>query len=185
MTENPTSAACGEVRAWQQGKRLDPTYVKMQIEMLRIRCPDIFDEGNEAIRADMLEGETRLYEHLELTVKYMKQADAYAEAAAAEIAELIIRQGMFERRAKTYREHALNIMQKAELKNVVLPRATLSVRAGVAKVVITDETKLPDYCIRVKREPDKVIIKAEIEHGIDVPGATLSNAEPYLTIRVK
>jgi hypothetical protein len=180
MTENPTSAACGEVRAWQQGKRLDPTYVKMQIEMLRIRCPDIFDEGNEAIRANMLEGETRLYEHLELTVKYMKQANAYAEAAAAEIAELRIRQAMFERRAETYREHALNLMQKAELKNLVLPRATLSVVAGVPKVVVTDETLLPDYCIRVKREPDKVIIKAEIEHGIDVPGAHLSNAQPYL-----
>jgi hypothetical protein len=133
----------------------------------------------------MLEGETNLNEHLNLVAREIKRAEGYADEAAAEIAELRERCAMFQRHADAYREHAFNLMQKAEVKALVLPRATLSIRAGVPKVVITDEAALPENCIRIKREPNKILIKELIDQGVPVSGAELSNAQPSLTIRVK
>jgi hypothetical protein len=74
-------------------------------------------------------------------------------------------------------------MQQAEVKKLELVRATLSVRSGVPHVIITDEAALPDNCVRIKREPNKVLIKELIDQGVPVAGATLSNAEPILAIR--
>ena len=45
--------------------RLDPAFVRAQIENLRHTHPGIWDEGDETLLADMLEGETGLHEFLE------------------------------------------------------------------------------------------------------------------------
>jgi hypothetical protein len=77
------------------------------------------------------------------------------------------------------------LMTHAGLRRVVLPEATLSIRAGQPRVIITDEAALPPDCVRVRTEPDKVAIKDRLMRGEPVPGATLSNSESVLSVRTK
>ena len=49
--------------------RLDPTFVRAQIALLRVTHPNIWDEGDEQLLADMLEGETGLHEFLAAVVR--------------------------------------------------------------------------------------------------------------------
>jgi len=61
-----------------------------------------------------------------------------------------------------------------------------SLRANGAKSAeITDEKALPDDCWRMKREPDKALIKARLNRGEDIPGAVLVTAPPSLVITSK
>jgi hypothetical protein len=63
-------------------------------------------------------------------------------------------------------------------------RATL--RQNCAKSAeITDEKAIPDDCFRVKREPDKALIKARLARGDEIPGAVLTQAPPSLVITSK
>jgi hypothetical protein len=78
---------------------------------------------------------------------------------------------------------AFNIMQDADIKKLELTQRTLSIRLGTPKVIITDEAALPDRLCRIKREPDKLLIRKHLESGaVGLVGATLSNAEPVLMV---
>lgn len=63
-------------------------------------------------------------------------------------------------------------------------RATLRAN-GAKSAEITDEKALPDDCWRMKREPDKALIKARLNRGEDIPGAVLTQAPPSLVITSK
>ena len=166
--------------------RLDPTFVRSQIELLRISHPGIWDDGDEQLLADMLEAETGLYEFL---ITLMRRAliddDAVVRGTEAIMADMKARRVRYELRIEAARTLAFKLMQQADVRKIELPIATLSIRAGQVRVVVTDEAAIPDEYCRIKREPNKPIIKEHIEQGINVPGAELSNAEPTLAVRVK
>jgi hypothetical protein len=63
-------------------------------------------------------------------------------------------------------------------------RATLRAN-GAKSAEITDEKALPDDCWRIKREPDKALIKARLNRGEDIPGAVLVTAPSSLVITSK
>jgi hypothetical protein len=63
-------------------------------------------------------------------------------------------------------------------------RATLRAN-GARSAEITDQKALPDDCWRMKREPDKALIKARLNRGEDIPGAVLVTAPPSLVITSK
>jgi hypothetical protein len=63
-------------------------------------------------------------------------------------------------------------------------RATLRAN-GAKSAEITDEKALPDDCWRMKREPDKALIKARLARGDDIPGAVLVQAPPSLVVTSK
>jgi len=165
---------------------LDPTFVRTQIELLRISHPGIWDDGDEQLLADMLEAQTGLYEFL---ITLMRRAliddTAVVRGSDAIVTEMRERRDRYERRIEAARTLAFKLMQQADVRKIELPIATLSIRAGTPKVIITDEAALPENCIRIKREPDKVLIKELISQGVPISGAELSNAEPTLAVRVK
>jgi hypothetical protein len=165
--------------------RLDPTFVRAQIEALRVSYPGIWDDDDQVLLADMLEGETGLQEFLARVVRRMLELDAYASGIINLLVDMKMRQQRFERRSEALRTLAFRLMQQAAVRKVELPAATLSIRAGTQKVIITDETALPPNCVRIKREPDKVAIKEHLARGEQVNGAELSNSEPVLAVRIK
>ena len=66
------------------------------------------------------------------------------------------------------------------------PTATLSVRAGTAKVEITDEKIIPAiYWNRPAPILDKRAVSDALKAGEAIPGAVLSNAAPSLSVRFK
>jgi len=165
--------------------RLDPTFVRSQIELLRVTHPDIWDAGDETLLIDMLEGETGLKEFLETGLDAKLKSDELVEGIGKRMANAKARLDRFEQRSDAVRTLMFKLMIHAGLRRVVLAEATLSIHAGSQKVIITDEAALPEACWRVRREPNKTIIKDMLARGEHVPGAEMSNAEPFLNVRTK
>jgi len=165
--------------------RLDPTFVRAQIELLRVNHPQVWDAEDETLLADMLEGTTDLHEFLTLVVVRILEANAFIHGIDALISEQKARCARIEQRSDAMRALAFRVMNWAEVRKVELPAATLSIRAGQPRVIITDETVLPPNCVRIKREPDKTAIREQLARGEPVAGAALSNSEPVLAVRIK
>jgi len=165
--------------------RLDPSFVRAQIELLRHTHPDIWDEGDETLLADMLEAETGLHDFLTVVIARMLDTDAKIDGIGNLMAALKSRCDRFEQRSDAMRGLMFRLMSWAEVRKVELPAATLSIRAGQPRVIITDEARLPEQFVRIKREPDKHLIASHLKAGEPVPGAELSNSEETLAVRVK
>jgi mannitol-specific phosphotransferase system IIBC component len=163
--------------------RVDAHIVTQQIAALLLTYPELAED--EILRADTIEAETEAHDLLRKIEQARQDATAMAGAVATLIAGLELRLGRFERREKAMRELAFKIMQVANLKRIELAEATLSTINGQQRVVITDESLIPDILCRFKKEPDKTKIKEALKAGNKVLGAVLSNAEPHLMIRTK
>jgi hypothetical protein len=164
-------------------RRIDPTFVLAQIELLRLRYPQIWDDDDTL--GIGLEGETDLHEVLAIVVLRMRNAEALAIGDNVLINDLKERRDRFNDRYEAMRTLAFKLMDAAGVRKLELPIATLSIRAGVPRVIITDETLLPPDCVRIRTEPDRVAIKEQLMRGEPVAGAELSNSEPQLAVRVK
>jgi len=164
-------------------KRIDPHWVLQQIDQLYAMYPDLWEEPNEQLLADSLAGQTDLNEALTQIVNRIHDDEDRLDTIKIRIGKQRERHERIDRRVTAMRDLAFKLMQHANVPKIELALATLSVRAGTPKVVITDETALPESCIRTKREPDRVAIKDFLTSGVSVPGASLSNAEPGLTIK--
>jgi len=165
--------------------QLDPTFVFAEIERLRVTYPQIWEDGDEQLLLDSLEGSTDLHEFLASVVDRTDDAEEIIDGIDIKMDERKARKARFEQRYEAMRALAMKLMDHAGVRKVVLPAATLSIRAGVPKVIITDEAALPPSCIRTRTEPDKVAIKERLMRGEPVPGATLSNSEETLAMRTK
>ncbi len=163
--------------------RHDPAIVRMQIEQLLRDYPELAEDDTAIELA--LESETDAVEFLRALERVRRQAVALAKANELVIDDLKERIGRFERRDEALRRLMFQILQAANLRKLELPEATLSIRAGSPKVIVTDEAALPETFVRIKREPDKARIKVALQDGIEVAGALLSNADEILAIRTK
>jgi hypothetical protein len=163
--------------------RLDPAVIKHQVDTLLSAYPELAED--EVLRADMLEGSTDLVEFMRALERRRQEAAATAEALAMTIDAWDARRARFARRDEGIRGLMFAMLQLAHLRKLELPEATLSVRAGVPRVLVTDEAALPDELCRIKREPDRAKIKEALSEFKPVPGATLSNAEDTFAIRVR
>jgi hypothetical protein len=157
-------------------------HTQLQVSALLADFPELMED--DILRADMLEGSTDLFLLLSQIEEKRQETLAFIEALEYRAAMLKERKDRFERRDEALRKLLFNLLQNAGLKKAELALATLSVRAGTPKIIITDEEAVPDELCRFKREPDKVKIKDALTKS-HVAGAALSNAEPVLSIRVK
>lgn len=116
---------------------------------------------------------------------------ARANAAAADgmIDDLTARRDRYRAHEDAYRTTLLQAMEALGLRYWSCVQATLSLAAGRPKVIISDDAadRLPDalVAIRIVRTPDKAAIRAALEAGDTVEGASLSNATPVLQVRSK
>jgi hypothetical protein len=163
--------------------RLDPAVIRHQVDGLLAAYPELVED--EVLRLDMIEGSTDLVDFVRRLERSRQEASALTEAIAMNVDALRARAARFERREQAIRDLMFRMLELAHLKKLEMPEATVSVRVGVPKVIVTDEAALPDEFCRIKREPDKGKIKAALADFQAVPGATLSNAEDTLAIRVK
>ena len=162
---------------------LDLKYLQDEITALLVAYPEL--DEDEALRADMLEGSTHMDEFLSVMLRKIGATVALAEGTALYIKELQERKDRLERREQAFRTLIKKVMDAANLKKRELPEATVSIRTGPAKVIITNEQEIPVDFWRVKREPDKTRIGAALRAHEFVPGTALSNQEPVLAISVR
>jgi hypothetical protein len=139
-------------------------------------------EEDDVLRQDSIEAETGALELIDKLIEAEQDAKSLAVGIGTRMDHLAERKTRFENRRVALRKYIMQIMEAANLKKVERPAATVSISAGRPKVVIINEDDLPDYCVRVKREPAKAVIKDLLSGGHVVNGAILSNPEPVLKI---
>ena len=145
----------------------------------------IASDGDDALSADMVEGETGLYEAIETALAEMDEADAMVEGVTALMEKYEARRAALGRRKERLRSAIEQAMAVSGLPSIRLPAATLTIKDTPPKAIITDENLIPAEFWK-PRDPslDKAAINAAAKVG-DVPGVTMSNGGVSLQVRRK
>lgn len=164
--------------------QLNPQAIRQQIENLKVSHPQLIEDDHAWQMS--LESETDMHELLTSIVRKIDDAKALVIGTKDRFEELKARKDRFEHRIEALRDLAFKLMQSAELAKVELPEATLSLRAGTQQLVgDADPMTLPDTLCKVSRDLNRAAIKDALKAGQTVPGFSLSNSPPSLSIRIK
>ena len=154
--------------------------LKIQISLLLDRHPELVDDVD--LRADMLEGSTDLHAIMERLLNEEREANELIAVVGNRIEALSARRAMFRARQASLRTVMMSILERAELRKIALPEATIAITRRGPAVQIIDELLVPDAYCRFKREVSKTAIKEAINAGEEVPGAVLDNGSETLRI---
>ena len=122
-------------------------------------------------------------------VELVVQETDLAAAVAAAIAELI--QALESRRLRQLaregriRDRIAQALGSLGLRKLVTPAGTVTLTASPARVIVTDESDIPDcwYHEKVVRTLDKAGIRKALQEGVRVGGCELSNRPDTIRIR--
>ena len=143
-------------------------------------------EQDPDLLADMIEGETGLFECFDAMLAANAQDAAFAEACSRAADDMKARAARFEARIGARRALIEQAMMVAEVTKVERPLATLSLATRAPAVLITEEPEIPARFWKAgKPTLDRKAIGDALKAGEPVPGACLTNQAPSLTIRSK
>lgn len=156
---------------------------QMLVEELRRRFP----EADSDTIADTVAGISDLEEALAEVARSAAEDRAMGDVCQRRVDDLQAREKRHYDRAEAKREAIANAMAAAGLKKVVAADVTLSLGAGRLKVLVTNEAQViaEGYGKQPPAVVDKTALREALVAGNEVMGATLSNAEPVLTVRVR
>lgn len=155
--------------------------VAREINLLLAEYPQL--TSDEDLMRDTLEGNTRFNEIMDRLLLEMRDNETLAEATSQRIGKLRERQTRMTHRVQFYRALMHRLLTLTGLKSVALSEAKVSVVNSPEKVIITDESAIPDALMKIVREPNKTAIKNALKTGQHVPGATLSNGGTTISVR--
>jgi type I site-specific restriction endonuclease len=108
------------------------------------------------------------------------------EAEADELRkEIVARRDRYRERAAQVRALIEQLMSGLEMTKREAKLATASVRDGQPSLVVTDEELIPAEYFKVERTLMRQPLKEDLEQGVVVPGAVMSNPAPVLAIKRK
>ncbi len=154
-----------ELRKWQQVK------------------PLLGSEFDEQTILDAIEGETDLLECLYDIDDSILADEIQLAGLSAMIAKLQERKERIGKRSDSKRTVIRKAMEKAGLRKFNHATGMVYLQRTARKVMIVDETEIPDAFWMQNPRVDKAAVKKAIESGTPVAGATLSNADETLVIR--
>jgi hypothetical protein len=132
--------------------------------------------------ADVIEGETDAPAIMERLVIERREAMANGEAMdklAEDYAKLSDRWTM---RAESRRKLMGLVLDATGLRKMSTPAGTVSVSPGRVSLALADDFTAPQGYARTKVEPDKAAIKAALEAGETMPGASLVTGKPIVKV---
>ncbi len=139
---------------------------------------------DDALRHDMIEGETDLFEAIEAALAEIDECDVVAAGCKEKEAQFAERRRRSDARADRLRGRIEQAMCIAELPSVKLAGATLSLKAVPPKPIYEDEAAIPS---EFWRQPDPVLDKKKIadamKDGRTIPGVSMTNGSSALQIR--
>lgn len=166
-----------------QNQTLQKDAIAQQISNLLLTYPDL--EKDEALRHDMLEGATSAFEYIEQQLRTAAEKKHLLAGLKDYIATLKERAERLDHEIEVHRAMIRRTMEGAQLTKMKTTVANVTLASGKPKVIVKDLNLLPDECKRVFVEANKTAIAARFSAGEQVPGAELSNAEPYLLVKFK
>lgn len=162
---------------------LDPIKEAKAVAALRATIADL--NGDDELLADTIEGETSLFEVIDSLLLRMADSRVQIDGAAVVIGDLESRQARFKARLDTDRAMIEQAMMIAELTTVERPVATLSLANRPPKVMIETEADIPaEFWKAAEPTLDRKALLAALKER-SIPGATLSNQAPSLTVRTR
>jgi hypothetical protein len=150
----------------------------------RIRTQD--PQIDEQTLADTVEGLTDVHEILAAIVRAALADEALATGLKCRIAEMDGRLGRLQDRAAKRRQIAKDAMVELDLKKLTAPDFTASIRPGMPALMVLNEEAVPSIywqpsAPRLKRQE----LASDLKQGAEIEGATLSNPEPVLSVRIR
>lgn len=165
--KNPIHQADRELAKWRNLK-------------VELKAADLDDE---TLR-DTLEGATNLHEALLAIDETIIEDEALAIGLKAQIEKLCARATRLANRIERKRTIIADSMIKAGIKQVKGANATISLSHRAPKMVVINEALVPEkWWKRQDPKLDKVEITRILNAGEKIPGVTLDNGAPQLTIR--
>lgn len=152
-------------------------------ESLLTEYPELAEDKETLI--DTLDGLTSLTDVVSRFIRDALDDESLAEALSLRLKEMGERRSRIQARADKRRAIALSLMNAVEMPKVEAPEFTASVGIAQPKVVITDESLLPDAYVRITRAPDKLALRDRLMEGSEIPGACLGNGHATLRVRTK
>jgi hypothetical protein len=147
---------------------------------------DAFPDESDDDLIDTIAGESDLPDAIVAVLRAALEREAQAKAIKDElVARLLYRAHRLEDGARSLQAAALQAMTEAGLKKVSAIDMTVSVGRGKPRVIITNPDLVPDALCKIVREPSKTAITEALKNfcnAEDIPGVTLGNPQPFLTI---
>ncbi len=150
----------------------------------RIRTDD--PQIDEQTLADTVEGLTDLHEIIQAIIRSALMDESLVAALRCRISDMQGRLDRLQDRASKRRQIAKDVMVELDLKKITAPDFTVSIRPGTPALMVIDEAVVP----KIYWEPGeprlrRQILTSNLKQGEEVPGATLSNPEPVLSVRTR
>jgi sulfur carrier protein ThiS len=150
----------------------------------RIRAQD--PQIDEQTLADTVEGLTDLHEILAAVLRAALADEAMATGLKCRISDMQDRLDRLQDRAAKRRQIAKDAMVELDLKKLAVADFTASLRPGMAALVVLNEDAVPkSYWEPGEPRLRRQILASDLKGGAEVAGATLSNPEPVLSVRVR
>lgn len=163
--------------------RLDPVKEAEAVQVLRSSMAAV-DPDDEVLMMDMIEGETNLFEALDLLLSRISVNNAMIVGLEEAEKQMSSRKDRFKKRVEADRALIEQAMMIADLEKVERPTATLSLSKRAPKAEITEEADVPAEFFKPQPPKlDKKAVLAALAEGRTIPGAYLTNAAPSLTLR--
>jgi hypothetical protein len=168
------------------GYRIEQALAAWQSARARLLSEDSALEHDQAALDELLgDVEGDVEDVLARLLRAARDAKAMAEASAGLIEDMQARKARFLRRNEAFRATAFAILDALGRNRFDLPDITASIRAGQPSVQITNEDEIPDLYVELVRKIDRQTIASVLKSGGEVPGATLTNSIPTLSLRTK
>ncbi len=155
-------------------------------QYLRERLEAAFPDADEETLMDTLEGMTSLTDSVAELLRSSQEDQSLASALRSRMSDMQERCGRFEERARKKRELVCTVMEEADLKKLVEPDFTVSLRPSRAPLTIIDEAAIPgDYWKPQPAKLDRMGLISALSNGRDIPGAVLGNPPMTISVRTK
>lgn len=155
--------------------------LEQKISEMKREFPEL--DADDDLRFDMLEGSTKFHEIIAALLDQAMESEMMSKAVKLMIDRLSARQSALDTRYDSRRSLIHRLMQLVEMRSIEVPAGKITVASTPKKVIITDESLIPDEYMRVKREPNKTLIKSALDKKEFVSGAALSNGGTTIQIR--
>jgi hypothetical protein len=153
---------------------------------LRQKVTDQYSDLDDETIRDTLEGITDLHEMIAAVIRSALVDEALHAGLRYRLEDMRERLSRLELRASKKRQLALEAMTEVGLAKLEQPDFTASTRAGSPALSVVAETRIPDsYWLPQPPKLNRQAILGELKHGVEIPGAQLSNPQPVLMVRTK
>jgi hypothetical protein len=153
-------------------------------ERLRSRLRNEFPDTDEDTISDTVQGMTTLPEMIAAVVRSQLEDLTLARALRTRIDEMETRLARFERRADKKRQFVTSVMERADIRKIVEPDFTASLRRTPPGLLIVDDSQVPESFWRPQPPKiDRRALLAAVKAGQDIRGAALDNGGTALSVR--